>query len=663
MIRPYKSLIALLGALCIIPPSVVADGAPQTPPPAITAPDTPTLVDISLDWNAGSNNISRELKLKADPINRTLIFTQLALEDFSPIRNVEVRTGQDYAAGMSHSGISLDAPKPAVWNFVVDVSGMTVAREQAISAELQTVLRIMSDIPEKDHVCLYTIASDVEKWGTATNASDREKLISSINTRLRNKEYGDKLSFRKSSFIYAGLRKVISWSSVTPERKHLIVLLSDGNDETGGDSSAASGDRANAQGRVVQEATNAGIPIHTLAFAQSSNDRGGFPHLYNLSRETNGLNFAAALHTFEFPNSTNIPRQLLLNTHPCTGKLTVQLAESIDNVRVILSGDSGCSGYVSIAKESIVFPPAQPAPAPAPVADSEEKTALLALLTKLDELHGKLEELKQKENATPAATAETLQPVVVAIEEMLRSVTPEANTLKAKDIAKIREASEQLQAAADVAPQRKEYAKKLLKLFDNHPTDITDAELLALLGRTSPLPKPIGEGPRGDDANLYVLSAVAGALLLLALIVVFLICKKKNEIPPPPPSPWDSSTTDNTPATTDDGIGNGQGRVSAIRPVLCELYSVRDNRSWQLHKPTATIGRDDSNDITIPNTSVSSRHCVLNLNRDGKWELRDLGSANGIYAADSLLTSVELCDGCEFELGEVLLRFHDCRNK
>ncbi len=52
---------------------------------------------------------------------------------------------------------------------------------------------------------------------------------------------------------------------------------------------------------------------------------------------------------------------------------------------------------------------------------------------------------------------------------------------------------------------------------------------------------------------------------------------------------------------------------------------------------TASIGRQASNDICIPEQHVSRQHAVINY-RDGVFMITDLGSANGTFVNDQLLT-------------------------
>ena len=68
------------------------------------------------------------------------------------------------------------------------------------------------------------------------------------------------------------------------------------------------------------------------------------------------------------------------------------------------------------------------------------------------------------------------------------------------------------------------------------------------------------------------------------------------------------------------------------------------------------VGRTGDTPITLKHASVSRRHahfeCV-----DGRWSLVDDGSTNGLTFQKARVQRIELVDGCEFQLGELFLRF------
>lgn len=53
-------------------------------------------------------------------------------------------------------------------------------------------------------------------------------------------------------------------------------------------------------------------------------------------------------------------------------------------------------------------------------------------------------------------------------------------------------------------------------------------------------------------------------------------------------------------------------------------------RHWTLDTPMLTLGRDDDNDIVLPDRKVSRRHAVIRVER-GRWVFEDQDSRNGTF--------------------------------
>jgi adenylate cyclase len=82
------------------------------------------------------------------------------------------------------------------------------------------------------------------------------------------------------------------------------------------------------------------------------------------------------------------------------------------------------------------------------------------------------------------------------------------------------------------------------------------------------------------------------------------------------------------------GIANAEGASKKPEPVsasssLGELVPCGGGDPILLQKPLMVIGRHGSCDIPIRHSTVSARHCELEM-VDGYWVVRDLGSSNGI---------------------------------
>lgn len=86
--------------------------------------------------------------------------------------------------------------------------------------------------------------------------------------------------------------------------------------------------------------------------------------------------------------------------------------------------------------------------------------------------------------------------------------------------------------------------------------------------------------------------------------------------------------------------------------ILTEQY--RD-KSLELAEDNYTIGRVDTNDIQIPDSSISSRHCVLVRVPTGGYTLADSGSTNGTTINEKLIGAdpVQLNNGDILTFGSV----------
>jgi len=69
------------------------------------------------------------------------------------------------------------------------------------------------------------------------------------------------------------------------------------------------------------------------------------------------------------------------------------------------------------------------------------------------------------------------------------------------------------------------------------------------------------------------------------------------------------------------------------------------------------VGRDNTNEIPIPDPHVSRHHAVVKLLADGSLYVADNGSVNGLFCGDERVPFAVLRSGQEFLLGVVGFRF------
>src|SRR5579864_4196358 len=81
------------------------------------------------------------------------------------------------------------------------------------------------------------------------------------------------------------------------------------------------------------------------------------------------------------------------------------------------------------------------------------------------------------------------------------------------------------------------------------------------------------------------------------------------------------------------------------------LYELKDGS-------TIHIGRAASNDITLPHSSISRSHALLEGKRD-VWVIKDQHSANGVLVNGARIDRAELKSGDVIGLGDIKLRFEN----
>ncbi|MDR1813335.1 MAG: FHA domain-containing protein [Tannerella sp.] len=87
-------------------------------------------------------------------------------------------------------------------------------------------------------------------------------------------------------------------------------------------------------------------------------------------------------------------------------------------------------------------------------------------------------------------------------------------------------------------------------------------------------------------------------------------------------------------------------------------YSI-DNKvnTFTVSKPETIIGRDETNDLVLPNDSVSRRHAKIIFNGSA-FEIEDLGSSNHVIVNGAFVTRAQLHNGDIIGLGEIIVYFN-----
>ncbi len=98
-------------------------------------------------------------------------------------------------------------------------------------------------------------------------------------------------------------------------------------------------------------------------------------------------------------------------------------------------------------------------------------------------------------------------------------------------------------------------------------------------------------------------------------------------------------------------------------PKLVLIYDDIEVKEYPLARQELLIGRLTSASISLDDSTVSSRHAVLEseLSRDRRqtFYLRDLSSKNGTFVGGKRISREPLKDGDEFKIGWSTFRFQD----
>lgn len=99
-------------------------------------------------------------------------------------------------------------------------------------------------------------------------------------------------------------------------------------------------------------------------------------------------------------------------------------------------------------------------------------------------------------------------------------------------------------------------------------------------------------------------------------------------------------------------------RVGGSRTAyLVIIYGADLGRKIVLGSAALDIGRSSKNDLVIDDESVSRHHARIMRSRDSAYVVGDMGSTNGTYVNDRLVTERELNDGDQLKVGRSIMKF------
>lgn len=91
-------------------------------------------------------------------------------------------------------------------------------------------------------------------------------------------------------------------------------------------------------------------------------------------------------------------------------------------------------------------------------------------------------------------------------------------------------------------------------------------------------------------------------------------------------------------------------------PVLIVRKGIEAGERFYLEQPRITVGRDPDSDIFLNDVTVSREHAVLHVEA-GRVALEDVGSLNGTYVNDTIVTEAVLASGDTVQVGRFQMVF------
>jgi transcriptional regulator with GAF, ATPase, and Fis domain len=94
-----------------------------------------------------------------------------------------------------------------------------------------------------------------------------------------------------------------------------------------------------------------------------------------------------------------------------------------------------------------------------------------------------------------------------------------------------------------------------------------------------------------------------------------------------------------------------------LRPRLLVIAGPTKDSTIPVPEGEATLGRDTTNAVAVPDASVSRKHCLLRREEDGRFQIRDLDSRNGTLVNGLAVKEQWLRHGDEIATGDSVFLF------
>lgn len=226
--------------------------------------------------------------LKIEPLaGEKKIQVSLRLLDAAFVLGAEARVGGQVVP-VVWRGFEAAPPGACAWMIVVDTSNP--ARQRTVEACAGEVRAFLKRLPKGDTAMVATLARDLEVAAPFDAAAEQ------LDAALGGMRADGDGAF--TSLIFQNVKHALAdHLARRQEARRCVVLLTDGKDETPGGPLRVT-ERRN---ELIAEAMKLGIPVHTLGFAEKATEANYFADLKEISLQTDGLHFPAAVATRQLP--------------------------------------------------------------------------------------------------------------------------------------------------------------------------------------------------------------------------------------------------------------------------------------------------------------------------------------------------------------------------
>ncbi len=253
-----------------------------------------------------------------------------------------------------------DVPATA-WLIIIDSSNP--ARQATVADNAQVVQEFIGKLPSHDAFAIYELALGLEEvtpFGTplATASEKVEGIRAEGDASL-------------GTLIHQSVREGLKLLDERSEPRKAVLLLSDGKDETPGGADAIT----MAQNQLIAMARESKVVIHTIGYAERSNELVYFGQLRELSNQTGGIHVPAALRTRALPDGT---LNRFLQVMQGAGRAIVNVAplkdsSPVPDVLLEVTTESGRRTRIVIPAEQVTAALTTPAAINQPAPETEDQ--------------------------------------------------------------------------------------------------------------------------------------------------------------------------------------------------------------------------------------------------------------------------------------------------